>query len=85
MPLYSFQCDACKATFEKVRKIVDRKKPLDSPCPECGKEGSVFRTYETYGIVDPGILKADKNMERSGVLKELNRLKEHHPYMRWSG
>ena len=85
MPSYDFKCSKCEHTFEEVRKIDDRKIPLSKPCPECKEEGSISRLYDVHVFVDPGILKADKNLERSGVLKELNRLKEHHPYMVWKG
>lgn len=85
MPLYSFKCSKCEYTFDQVLKMDNRKEPTLLPCDECGEEGSIYRTYEHGGFVDPGILKADKNMEKSGVLKELNRLKEHHPYMQWKG
>jgi len=85
MPLYTFKCEKCEHTFEVVLKMNDNKKPLSEPCPECEEVGSIFRVYSTGGWVDPGILKADKNMEKSGVLQELNRIKHHHPYMVWKG
>ena len=34
MPLYEYQCDACGAKFELIRKFSDS--PLDV-CPKCGK------------------------------------------------
>ena len=85
MPEYTFNCSACDHDFSKVERMDDRNLPLNAPCPNCGGIGTVHRTYSTGGWVDPGILKADKNMERSGVLKELNRMKEYHPEMKWKG
>lgn len=85
MPLYSFRCHKCNHKFDVFNSMEDRHKPLNEPCINCGEDRSVYRVYNTQGFVDPGILKADKNMERSGVEKELNRLKEHHPYMSWKG
>ena len=85
MPLFEYRCDKCKHQFEKVLKADDNKKPLSEPCPQCGRDGYVHRVYTTGGFVDPGILKADKNMEKSGVLDNLNRIKQHHPYLKWKG
>ena len=34
MPLYEYQCDACGARFERIRKFSDP--PLEE-CPQCGK------------------------------------------------
>ena len=35
MPLYEYQCDACGARFERIRKFSD---PPLTTCPTCGKE-----------------------------------------------
>ena len=34
MPLYEFQCDACKNRFERIQKFTD---PNPEICPKCGK------------------------------------------------
>ncbi|WP_395684324.1 FmdB family zinc ribbon protein [Dokdonella sp.] len=34
MPIYEFECTACKAVFDRLQKLSDPD-PLD--CPECGK------------------------------------------------
>jgi putative FmdB family regulatory protein len=34
MPLYEFECDACKTRFERIQKFTD---PNPEPCPTCGK------------------------------------------------
>lgn len=36
MPIYEYQCDACKGTFETIRKFSD---PPLSECRLCGAEG----------------------------------------------
>jgi putative FmdB family regulatory protein len=36
MPLYEYQCDACGARFELIRKFSD---PPVQVCPTCGAEG----------------------------------------------
>ena len=36
MPLYEYQCDACGARFELIRKFAD---PPLTVCPTCGAEG----------------------------------------------
>ena len=35
MPLYEYQCKACKHVFEKIQKFSD---PLVTKCPKCGKD-----------------------------------------------
>jgi putative FmdB family regulatory protein len=34
VPLYEYQCKACKHKFEKIQKFSD---PPPTKCPECGK------------------------------------------------
>ncbi len=34
MPIYEFECTACKAVFDRLQKLSDPD-PVD--CPECGK------------------------------------------------
>ena len=85
MPLYSFKCDVCGYTLDTVTTINDRDQCLTQPCPECSCKERVRRVYEAAAIIDKGILEADRNMERSGVLDNLNRLKHHFPEMKWKG
>ncbi len=84
MPLYEFACESCDHHFDAFLTMDNNMAPTKKPCPEC-KEMGVYRVYSVHRWVDPGILKADRNMEKSGVLNELNRIKEHHPNMRWKG
>ena len=34
MPLYEFECEACKTRFERIQKFVD---PNPDTCPTCGQ------------------------------------------------
>ena len=34
MPLYEFECDACRKRFERIQKFSD---PTPDVCPNCGK------------------------------------------------
>lgn len=34
MPLYEFECEACKKRFERIQKFTD---PTPDVCPHCGK------------------------------------------------
>ena len=34
MPLYKYRCSSCENTFEELRRMDDRNKPIS--CPECG-------------------------------------------------
>jgi putative FmdB family regulatory protein len=85
MPEYDYICNKCEYKWSEYRRMAERKEPLFSPCPSCSHLGAISRIYETGGFIDPGIIQADKNMEKTGVLDELNRLKEHHPHMKWKG
>ena len=38
MPLYDYECQECKDTFEEILKMDDRKLPTKSPCKKCGGE-----------------------------------------------
>jgi putative FmdB family regulatory protein len=84
MPMYSYQCDACEHHWDDFYNIEDRNTPLNEPCPKCG-EKAVLKSFSSASYLDESVLNADKNMERSGVLKELERMKRYHPYMRWHG
>ncbi|MBZ0223353.1 MAG: zinc ribbon domain-containing protein [Dokdonella sp.] len=35
MPIYEYECDACKAVFERLQKLSD---PDPEQCPQCGKK-----------------------------------------------
>ncbi len=49
MPIYSYKCDKCGLTFDKMQKFSD--KPL-TRCPECN--GHVRRLIQPAGIVFKG-------------------------------
>lgn len=87
MPLYEYSCDECEHKFDHVSTMVKCNEPLLEPCPYCGENGTVYRIYSTGGVVSAGILKADKNMEDSGVQANLERIRENHPKsnMKWKG
>ena len=34
MPLYEFECEACKTRFDRIQKYTD---PNPEPCPTCGR------------------------------------------------
>lgn len=84
MPLYSYKCESCDNIWDEYNMINDRNLPLTLPCPACNKK-QVIRLFSNATYLDKSILDADKNMEKSGVLKELERMKKHHPYMKWNG
>ena len=77
MPLYEFKCEKCNHVFDKFLTSKERGNPLSELCPECGEADSVFRLYSSGGFVDPGILNADKNMQRSGVQDALERIRDN--------
>src|SRR4051812_36204412 len=46
MPLYEYECEACKQRFEKIQKYSD---PAPDTCARCGK-GPVHRLVSTPAI-----------------------------------
>ena len=46
MPLYEFECEACKSRFERIQKFTDANPEL---CPTCGK-GPVRRLLSSPAI-----------------------------------
>jgi putative FmdB family regulatory protein len=49
MPIYEYECAACKTRFERSQRFTD---PPLTACPECG--GSVRRVLYPAGIVFKG-------------------------------
>lgn len=41
MPIYDYGCHECETVFEKFMPISKRLDPVNSPCPNCGKENCV--------------------------------------------
>lgn len=84
--LYEYKCSKCYHQFELILTYENRKVPLTKACPECKQEGTVYRFYSIAGVIDPGILNADKNMEKSGVQSALERIRDHAGRkMNWKG
>ena len=46
MPLYEFECEACKKRFERIQKFTD---PRSDVCPHCGK-GPVRKLFSSPAI-----------------------------------
>ena len=38
MPIYEYECDACRHQFEEMQTMANDKVPCGLPCPECGEE-----------------------------------------------
>jgi len=91
MPMYEYFCydqkGGCGHEFEEYQTIDDRCVPMRKPCTKCKKEGTICRKMSMAFFVDPGIINADKNMERSGVQENLERIRDNHPKanMKWNG
>lgn len=39
--LYDYKCSQCGHSFTKSSSIANRKIPVESPCPECGKDDTI--------------------------------------------
>lgn len=51
MPLYEYKCEQCGHEFSDVLKIAYRNKPKESPCPQCGVQGSIDQVIGAPRIV----------------------------------
>lgn len=88
MPTYDYKCKECGHEYEMIRSMSQRNDTSGVwKCPNCNEMTEIERIIKVGqgGFVDPGILKADKNMELSGVGKRLSEMKAAHPYMVWKG
>ena len=85
MALYDYQCNICNLIWNEILHIEDRNGPTEKPCPSCGGKVSRYYTTGGGGFVSPGILQADKNIEKCGALDRLNQIKREHKDMVWSG
>jgi putative FmdB family regulatory protein len=45
MPLYEYECDACRRRFEKLQRVTD---PLLTACPKCG--GAVHKKFSVPAL-----------------------------------
>lgn len=56
MPYYTYKCKECEHEFFEHQSINDREIPCGKPCPNCEKEGTVFKEFShsmNYDMVDP--------------------------------
>lgn len=51
MPLYEYQCAACGAEFEQLRRMADADRDLE--CPKCQSQ-EVKRTLSTFASPSAG-------------------------------
>lgn len=75
MPKYNYKCEDCEHEFFDLLKIEDRNKPTEEPCPNCGKEGTVYKCVASPLICDSyriGVTKAPKDF-REGVLGRMKK------------
>jgi len=85
MPVYEYQCKSCEHFFSEFHKIDDRKKPVESPCTECGKI-EVQQLISGASLVDPFTLgklkptpefqekaKSLKRFYRKDIIKDIDK------------
>jgi putative FmdB family regulatory protein len=60
MPLYDFECEKCNHNYEEFYTIAEMDKPLNEPCPNCKKNGSIIRIVGLGRIVDISRLESTK-------------------------
>lgn len=55
MGIYNYACKDCEHEFDEMLKMDDRKIPEGKPCPQCGKEGTVYQKIGQINMVhQPG-------------------------------
>lgn len=47
MPIYEYECDECMHQFEDIQSMSNDMVPCGEPCPECGKNGSIRKSFRT--------------------------------------
>lgn len=51
MPTYTYLCQSCNHTFDRILKIDDRKIPESEECPEC-KATTVIQSVAAFSMGD---------------------------------
>lgn len=51
MPIYEYQCSACKHKFELLQKFSD---PAEGKCPKCGKEAKRIISQSSFSLKGDG-------------------------------
>ena len=69
MPTYTYECESCSNSFEKLIKIDDRDMPLEIPCEIC--KGKIYRPIESTAGIVSGISGLTHNT--SSDFKEITR------------
>jgi putative FmdB family regulatory protein len=76
MPLYEYQCSACKHLWDDIYTIAKRNQPTKKPCPNCGKK-KVVKSDASIQIIDAvrlGITRPDH-----GFKDVISKIKKAHP------
>tara|TARA_Y100001963_G_scaffold29596_1_gene40261 strand:- start:249 stop:515 length:267 start_codon:yes stop_codon:yes gene_type:complete len=81
MPLYDYECQECEYQFEEFKTIAKMDVPLNEPCPECNKSGSMKRIIGSTQVADPTLLESTKGRVKttSEFREVMTRIKKNHP------
>lgn len=77
MPIYDYKCSDCGHTFTQNLRIAERKQPIESPCPECEKEGNITQVIGGGAVVDP--VRIGRIKPESGFNEVLRNIKKGNP------
>lgn len=81
MPQYDYECQNCDHTWEEIKSVVERHKPLSNPCPNCHKCGYVVKPLSPVTMVDPIVTGAGKMVD-PGLKNKLDQMQEKYPGMK---
>ena len=73
MPIYEYKCEKCEHIFDEVLSVSNRDKPIEEPCPECGKKSiKKLISATTMGV--------DMNVKPPGWFQDrLSNMKDYTP------
>ena len=81
MPFYDYKCE-CGNEFEEMHRIADREKPINEPCPACGKD-TVSMKVQCPGLVYDNIsgttAKGHKKKPDEAFTDHLKQMKRNYP------
>jgi len=77
MPLYDYKCSKCGHSWDEMQLVKNRKKPCNSPCPQCKEKKCVDQVIGQPIMSEPhkmGLKRPDQ-----GFREVMSKIKQAHP------
>lgn len=77
MPLYDYKCSKCGHAWDEMQLVKNRKKPCNSPCPQCNEKKCVDQVIGQPIMSEPhkmGLRRPDQ-----GFREVISKIKQAHP------